>query len=132
MSKSNKIELKTYFEENLNNLKEFQFLKEFYNNNLPKIIKRDAETLDKLGDKILEIIVVFEGDYKINENIFEFIFDIIQAFIDNIKIKIGYIILLNPILEYFINIIKITKENSENKNNLYQKEKENLLYFYLI
>ena len=110
MSKSNKIELKTYFEENLNNLKEFQFLKEFYNNNLPKIIKRDAETLDKLGDKILEIIVVFEGDYKINENIFEFIFDIIQAFIDNIKIKIGYIILLNPILEYFINIIKITKE----------------------
>ena len=128
MSKSNKIELKTYFEENLNNLKEFQFLKEFYNNNLPKIIKRDAETLDKLGDKILEIIVVFEGDYKINENIFEFIFDIIQAFIDNIKIKIGYIILLNPILEYFINIIKITKENSENKNNLYQKEKENLLY----
>ena len=111
MSKSNKIELKTYFEENLNNLKEFQFLKEFYNNNLPKIIKRDAETLDKLGDKILEIIVVFEGDYKINENIFEFIFDIIQAFIDNIKIKIGYIILLNPILEYFINIIKITKEN---------------------
>ena len=128
MSKSNKIELKTYFEENLNNLKEFQFLKEFYNNNLPKIIKRDAETLDKLGDKILEIIVVFEGDYKINENIFEFIFDIIQAFIDNLKIKIGYIILLNPILEYFINIIKITKENSENKNNLYQKEKENLLY----
>ena len=128
MSKSNKIELKTYFEENLNNLKEFQFLKEFYNNNLPKIIKRDAETLDKLGDKILEIIVVFEGDYKINENIFEFIFDIIQAFIDNIKIKIGYIILLNPILEYFINIIKITRENSENKNNLYQKEKENLLY----
>ena len=128
MSKSNKIELKTYFEENLNNLKEFQFLKEFYNNNLPKIIKRDAETLDKLGDKILEIIVVFEGDYKINENIFEFIFDIIQALIDNTKIKIGYIILLNPILEYFINIIKITKENSENKNNLYQKEKENLLY----
>ena len=129
MSKSNKIELKTYFEENLNNLKEFQFLKEFYNNNLPKIIKRDAETLDKLGDKILEIIVVFEGDYKINENIFEFIFDIIQAFIDNIKIKIGYIILLNPILEYFINIIKITKENSEDKNNLYQKEKENLLFY---
>ena len=128
MSKSNKIELKTYFDENLNNLKEFQFLKEFYNNNLPKIIKRDAETLDKLGDKILEIIVVFEGDYKINENIFEFIFDIIQAFIDNIKIKIGYIILLNPILEYFINIIKITKENSEDKNNLYQKAKENLLY----
>ena len=31
MSKSNKIELKTYFEENFNKLKEFQFLKEFYN-----------------------------------------------------------------------------------------------------
>ena len=128
MSKSNKIELKTYFEENFNKLKEFQFLKEFYNHNLQKIIKKDEETLDKLGDKILQIIVVLEGDYKIQEQDIKFIFDIIQALIDNTKIKIGYIILLNPILDYFINIVNISKAtNKENKKDEYMKEKNNLL-----
>ena len=129
MSKShNKIDLKNYFEENFNKIKEFQFLKEFYNHNIPKIIKKDSETLDKLGDKLLQIIVVFEGDYKIPEKNFEFILEIIQALIENTKIKIGYIILLNPILEYFINILNIEKEaNSDNKNDLYEKEKNNLL-----
>ena len=128
MSKSNKIELKTYFEENFNKLKEFQFLKEFYNHNLQKIIKKDEETLDKLGDKILQIIVVLEGDYKIQERDIKFIFDIIQALIDNTKIKIGYIILLNPILDYFINIVNISKiTNKENKKDEYMKEKNNLL-----
>ena len=128
MSKSNKIELKTYFEENFNKLKEFQFLKEFYNHNLQKIIKKDEETLDKLGDKILQILVVLEGDYKIQEQDIKFIFDIIQALIDNTKIKIGYIILLNPILDYFINIVNISKTtNKENKKEEYMKEKNNLL-----
>ena len=128
MSKSNKIELKTYFEENFNKLKEFQFLKEFYNHNLQKIIKKDEETLDKLGDKILQIIAVLEGDYKIQEQDIKFIFDIIQALIDNTKIKIGYIILLNPILDYFINIVNISKTtNKENKKDEYMKEKNNLL-----
>ena len=128
MSKSNKIELKTYFEENFNKLKEFQFLKEFYNHNLQKIIKKDEETLDKLGDKILQIIVVLEGDYKIQEQDIKFIFDIIQALIDNTKIKIGYIILLNPILDYFIDIVNISKTtNKENKKEEYMKEKNNLL-----
>ena len=128
MSKSNKIELKSYFEENFNKIKEFQFLKEFYNHNISKIIKKDAETLDKLGDKLLQIIVVFEGDYKIPGINFEIILDIIQALIENTKIKIGYIILLNPILEYFINVLNIAKGvNSENKNDLYEKEKNNLL-----
>ena len=124
-----KIDLKTYFDKNLNELKEFQFLKEFYNHNINKIIKKDPEILDKLGDKILQIIVVFEGDYKIHKKYFSFLLEIIEAFIDNIKIKIGYIILLNPILEYFINLLKIqTEEKKENKENLFEKEKENLLF----
>ena len=129
MSQShNKIDLKNYFEENFDKIKEFQFLKEFYNHNLSKIIKRDVETLDKLGDKLLQVIVVFEGDYKIPEKNFEFILEIIQAQVDNAKIKIGYIILLNPILEYFINILNIEKSSDlENKNVLYEKEKYNLL-----
>ena len=124
----NKIDLKYYFEENLNKLEEFQFLKEFYNNNIHKIIKKDVEILDKLGDKLLQIIVVFEGDYKIPEKNFEFILEIIQALVENAKIKIGYIVLLNPILEYFINILNIKKSsNLDNKNSLYEKEKNNLL-----
>ena len=124
MSKSsNKIDLKNYFETNLNKLKEFQFLKEFYEHNLSKIIKKDSDTLDKLGDKLLQIIVVFEGE-KIS-----FILEIIQALIDNTKIKIGYIILLNPILEYFINILNIEKSSNDNDNktSLYEKEKNTLL-----
>ena len=126
---SNKIDLKNYFEKNLNELKEFQFLKEFYNHNLNKIIKKDEETLDKLRDKLLQIIIVFEGDYKISEKVLNFLLEIIQAFIDNTKIKIGYIILLNPILEYLINVIRIqTKERDEEKMKLFEKEKENLLF----
>ena len=130
MSKSsNKIDLKNYFETNLNKLKEFQFLKEFYDHNLSKIIKKDSDTLDKLGDKLLQIIVVFEGDYKIPEEKISFILEIIQALIDNTKIKIGYIILLNPILEYFINILNIEKSSNDNdkKTSLYEKEKNTLL-----
>ena len=130
MSKSsNKIDLKNYFETNLNKLKEFQFLKEFYEHNLSNIIKKDSDTLDKLGDKLLQIIVVFEGDYKIQEEKISFILEIIQALIDNTKIKIGYIILLNPILEYFINILNIEKSSNDNdkKTSLYEKEKNTLL-----
>ena len=130
MSKSsNKIDLKNYFKTNLNKLKEFQFLKEFYEHNLSKIIKKDSDTLDKLGDKLLQIIVVFEGDYKIPEEKISFILEIIQALIDNTKIKIGYIILLNPILEYFINILNIEKSSNDNdkKTSLYEKEKNTLL-----
>ena len=126
---SKKIDLKNYFESNLNEIKEFQFLKEFYNHNINKIIKKEPETLDKLGDKLLEIIVLFEGDYKIDEIYFNFLLEIIQAFIDNTKIKIGYIILLNPILEYFINVLRIqTKEKDEEKKKLFEKEKDNLLF----
>ena len=130
MSKSsNKIDLKNYFDTNFNKLKEFQFLKEFYEHNLSKIIKKDPDTLDKLGDKILQIIVVFEGDYKIPEENISFILEIIQALIDNTKIKIGYIILLNPILEYFINLSNIQKSSNDidNKALLYEKEKNTLL-----
>ena len=126
---SKKIDLKNYFENNLNEIKEFQFLKEFYNHNINKIIKKEPEILDKLGDKLLEIIVLFEGDYKIDEKYFGFLLEIIQAFIDNTKIKIGYIILLNPILGYFINVLRIqTKEKEEEKEALFEKEKENLLF----
>ena len=77
--------------------------------------QKDSDILDKLGDKILQIIVVFEGDYKIDEKVFNFLLEIIQAFIDNTKIKIGYIILLNPILEYLINVLKIQVEEKIDK-----------------
>ena len=129
LKSSNKIDLKNYFETNLNKLKEFQFLKEFYEHNLSKIIKKDPDTLDKLGDKLLQIIVVFEGDYKIPEENISFILEIIQALIDNTKIKIGYIILLNPILEYFINLSNIQKSSNDIDNKVlsYEKEKNTLL-----
>ena len=69
--------MKNYFEKNLNEIKEFKFLKEFYDNHLKQIIKREPEILDKLSEKLLSIIVILEGDYNINENIFKFLFDII-------------------------------------------------------
>ena len=128
---SNKIDLKTYFESNLKSLEEFKYLKEYYDHNLHLIKKRDGQVLDKLGEKLLQIIVVFEGDFKIDENVFNFLLEIIQAFIDNVKEKIGYIILLNPILEYLINVYKIQNENKgneEEKKELFSKEKDSLLF----
>ena len=127
---NSKIDLKNYFDKNLNEIKEFKFLKEFYDNHLKQIIKREPEIIDKLSEKLLSIIVILEGDYNINENIFKFLFDIIEALIENTKRKIGYIILMNPILEFFINILKIQKDNNINldeKNILFNKEKESLL-----
>ena len=64
---NSKIDLKNYFEKNLNEIKEFKFLKEFYDNHLKQIIKREPEILDKLSEKLLSIIVILEGDYNINE-----------------------------------------------------------------
>ena len=124
-----KIDLKNYFEKNLSEIKEFKFLKEFYDTLLKQIIQRDHEILDKLCEKLLAIIVILEGDYNINENVFSFLFQIIEALIENTKRKIGYIILMNPILEYFLNVIKIQKDNknSDEKNILFIKEKDLLL-----
>ena len=124
-----KIDLKNYFEKNLSEIKEFKFLKEFYDTHLKQIIQRDHEILDKLSEKLLAIIVILEGDYNINENVFSFLFQIIEALIENTKRKIGYIILMNPILEYFLNVIKIQKDNknSDEKNILFNKEKDLLL-----
>ena len=124
-----KIDLKNYFEKNLNEIKEFKFLKEFYDSHLKQIIKREPEILDKLSEKLLEIIVILVGDYNINENIFSFLFQIIEALIENTKRKIGYIILINPILEYFVNILKIQQniKNSDEKNNLFYNEKLDFL-----
>ena len=124
-----KIDLKNYFEKNLSEIKEFKFLKEFYDTNLKQIIQRNHEILDKLSEKLLAIIVILEGDYNINENVFSFLFQIIEALIENTKRKIGYIILMNPILEYFLNVIKIQKDNknSDEKNILFNKEKDLLL-----
>ena len=124
-----KIDLKNYFEKNLSEIKEFKFLKEFYDTHLKQIIQRNSEILDKLSEKLLAIIVILEGDYNINENVFSFLFQIIEALIENTKRKIGYIILMNPILEYFLNVIKIQKDNknSDEKNILFIKEKDLLL-----
>ena len=124
-----KIDLKNYFEKNLSEIKEFKFLKEFYDTHLKQIIQRDHEILDKLCEKLLAIIVILEGDYNINDNVFNFLFQIIEALIENTKRKIGYIILMNPILEYFLNVIKIQKDNknSDEKNILFIKEKDLLL-----
>ena len=124
-----KIDLKNYFEKNLSEIKEFKFLKEFYDTHLKQIIQRNHEILDKLSEKLLAIIVILEGDYNINENVFSFLFQIIEALIENTKRKIGYIILMNPILEYFLNVIKIQKDNknSDEKNILFNKEKDLLL-----
>ena len=42
-----KIDLKNYFEKNLSEIKEFKFLKEFYDTHLKQIIQRNHEILDK-------------------------------------------------------------------------------------
>ena len=125
-----KIDLKDYFTDNLSQLNEMKFLKEFFEKNMYLIKKRNEEIMNKLIDKIIDVIVVFEGDYKINEIQFNFLFEIIELIIENSKRKIGYILLLNPVLNYINKIVFIQKDNisndekekkfSEEKNNLYE------------
>ena len=125
-----KIDLKDYFTDNLSQLNEMKFLKEFFEKNMYLIKKRNEEIMNKLIDKIIDVIVVFEGDYKINEIHFNFLFEIIELIIENSKRKIGYILLLNPVLNYINKIVFIQKDNisndekekkfSEEKNNLYE------------
>ena len=125
-----KIDLKDYFTDNLSQLNEMKFLKEFFEKNMYLIKKRNEEVMNKLIDKIIDVIVVFEGDYKINDIQFNFLFEIIELIIENSKRKIGYILLLNPVLNYINKIVFIQKDNisndekekkfSEEKNNLYE------------
>ena len=125
-----KIDLKDYFTDNLSQMNEMKFLKEFFEKNMYLIKKRNEEVMNKLIDKIIDVIVVFEGDYKINEIHFNFLFEIIELIIENSKRKIGYILLLNPVLNYINKIVFIQKDNisndekekkfSEEKNNLYE------------
>ena len=78
-----KIDLKDYFTDNLSQLNEMKFLKEFFEKNMYLIKKRNEEIMNKLIDKIIDVIVVFEGDYKINEIHFNFLFEIIELIIEN-------------------------------------------------
>ena len=123
-----KIDLKDYFTENLSQLNEMKFLKEFFEKNMYLIKKRNEEVMNKLIDKIIDVIVVFEGDYKINEIQFNFLFEIIELIIENSKRKIGYILLLNPVLNYINKIVFIQKDNisNEEKEKKFSEEKNNL------
>ena len=123
-----KIDLKDYFTDNLSQLNEMKFLKEFFEKNMYLIKKRNEEIMNKLIDKIIDVIVIFEGDYKINEIHFNFLFEIIELIIENSKRKIGYILLLNPVLNYINKIVFIQKDNISNdeKEKKYSEEKNNL------
>ena len=123
-----KIDLKDYFTDNLSQLNEMKFLKEFFEKNMYLIKKRNEEVMNKLIDKIIDVIVVFEGDYKINEIQFNFLFEIIELIIENSKRKIGYILLLNPVLNYINKIVFIQKDNinNEEKEKKFSEEKNNL------
>ena len=129
MNNNKKIDLKDYFNDNLSQLNEMKFLKEFFNKNIYLIKKQNSEILDKLADKIIDIIVVFEGDYKINDSHFNFLMELIELIIENSKRKIGYILLLNPLLNYLNKIVFIqinNKLNNEEKEKEFLKEKNNL------
>ena len=123
-----KIDLKDYFTDNLSQMNEMKFLKEFFEKNMYLIKKRNEEVMNKLIDKIIDVIVVFEGDYKINEIQFNFLFEIIELIIENSKRKIGYILLLNPVLNYINKIVFIQKDNisNEEKEKKFSEEKNNL------
>ena len=124
-----KIDLKDYFTDNLSQLNEMKFLKEFFEKNMYLIKKRNVEVMNKLTDKIIDVIVVFEGDYKISEIQFNFLFEIIELIIENSKRKIGYILLLNPVLNYINKIVFIQKNskiNNDEKEKEFLQEKNNL------
>ena len=66
----------------------------------------------------------------INDSVFSFLFEIIETIFNNLQRKIGYILLLNPILKYLINIVSIQKDKNskfEEKNVKFGQEENNLL-----
>ena len=105
-----------------------KFLKEFFEKNMYLIKKRNEEVMNKLIDKIIDVIVVFEGDYKINEIHFNFLFEIIELIIENSKRKIGYILLLNPVLNYINKIVFIQKDNISNDEKEKKFSEEKIIY----
>lgn len=127
---SKKVDLIEYFKSNFGQIKETKFFEDFFTTNIQKIKKREPQTLDKLSEKLVTCIALIQNQYDINDSVFSFLFEIIETIFNNLQRKIGYILLLNPILKYFITIVSIQKDekyNFEEKKDKFRLEENNLL-----
>lgn len=127
---SKKVDLIEYFKPIFGQIKETKFFEDFFTANIQKIKNREPQTLDKLSEKLVTCIALIQNQNNINDSVFSFLFEIIETIFNNLQRKIGYILLLNPIFKYLINIVSIQKDknsNFEEKNVKFGQEETNLL-----
>ena len=127
---SKKVDLIEYFKPVFQKIKDTKFFEEFFTSNIQQIKRKNEEVLDKLSDKFVTCIALIQNQYDLEDNVFSNILSIVETVFSNTKRKIGYILLLKPILQYLINIVGIQKkeeQDKEEKGKMFKKEEEKMM-----
>lgn len=127
---SKKVDLIEYFKPVFQKIKDTKFFEEFFTSNIQQIKRKNEEVLDKLSDKFVTCIALIQNQYDLEDKVFSNILSIVETVFSNTKRKIGYILLLKPILQYLINIVGIQKkeeQDKEEKGKMFKKEEEKMM-----
>ena len=127
---SKKVDLLEHFKPVFQKIKDTKFFEEFFTSNIQQIKRKNEEVLDKLSDKFVTCIALIQNQYDLEDSAFSNVLSIVETVFSNTKRKIGYILLLKPILQYLINIVEIQKkeeQDREGKGKMFKKEEEKLM-----
>ena len=112
---SKKVDLLEHFKPVFQKIKDTKFFEEFFTSNIQQIKRKNEEVLDKLSDKFVTCIALIQNQYDLEDSAFSNVLSIVETVFSNTKRKIGYILLLKPILQYLINIVEKQKNSMERK-----------------
>ena len=127
---SKKVDLLEHFKPVFQKIKDTKFFEEFFTSNIQQIKRKNEEVLDKLSDKFVTCIALIQNQYDLEDSAFSNVLSIVETVFSNTKRKIGYILLLKPILQYLINIVEIQKkeeQDREGKGKMFKKEEEKMM-----
>lgn len=127
---SKKVDLLEHFKPVFQKIKDTKFFEEFFTSNIQQIKRKNEEVLDKLSDKFVTCIALIQNQYDLEDSAFSNVLSIVETVFSNTKRKIGYILLLKPILQYLINIVEIQKKEEkdrEGKGKMFKKEEEKMM-----
>ena len=112
---SKKVDLLEHFKPVFQKIKDTKFFEEFFTSNIQQIKRKNEEVLDKLSDKFVTCIALIQNQYDLEDSAFSNVLSIVETVFSNTKRKIGYILLLKPILQYLINIVEIQKKEEQDR-----------------
>ena len=127
---SKKVDLLEHFKPVFQKIKDTKFFEEFFTSNIQQIKRKNEEVLDKLSDKFVTCIALIQNQYDLEDSAFSNVLSIVETVFSNTKRKIGYILLLKPILQYLINIVEMKKkeeQDREGKGKMFKKEEEKMM-----